>query len=394
MTRATDTHRATEPVGRDWRVFACGVGTVAVRVEVGAPDVADWLTEFFEPWIQPLHSVPRPDATIRVIADGRVPRRPEPDARDEFAAWALDTRLVALPGCRTGDGLTLFDREFDCVYILRGDSQVDVLGTAGARGLRLGAMRVVREILTSRWLARGNAHGRLDIHGAAFATAGRAVIVAGPKGAGKTTLVSYALSSTRAGLVSNDRVLVDLAPVPSAFGVPTLVSARRHTLRLFPRLVGTGGEARLQPVDGPAAEAGELESGRAVQSLSLQEFATRLHAPCERGAVPLGAVLFTEIDCEVDDVTIDPIPARRAVTMLSSCLYGRPGQRQHNATVFAGIGDRRHDVVDTDRTLSRLAGSVVFMRCRLGRRAYGRPATEWITAVQAVLHTTHSSHAS
>ena len=101
-------------------------------------------------------------------------------------------------------------------------------------------MRVVRELLVAGAKA---ADRLLDLHAAAFATSVGAVLLVGPKQAGKTTLLTHFLRCQQVSLIANDRVLVDVEPVPPiAFGVPTLVSVRKGTLELFPDLRRTPNE--------------------------------------------------------------------------------------------------------------------------------------------------------
>jgi hypothetical protein len=89
----------------------------------------------------------------------------------------------------------------------------------------------VRELAANR----AQRTGGLLLHAAAFAAGDQGIVVAGPKRAGKTTLLLHALSAASARYVSNDRVLVTADRGRAiARGVPTIVRVRRGALDRFP----------------------------------------------------------------------------------------------------------------------------------------------------------------
>src|SRR5690606_521427 len=73
---------------------------------------------------------------------------------------------------------------------------------------------------------------------AALDRGGRGILVAGPRGAGKTTLATYLLAAGGCSLVANERVfVVGPASAPVVHGAPTPVIIRAGTLREFPALL-------------------------------------------------------------------------------------------------------------------------------------------------------------
>ena len=104
----------------------------------------------------------------------------------------------------TGDVTRVFDAQFDGVYEIEPrESRVTVVTTPGNVRVRASLLRVVREF------AMNHSHGRgLFLHASAVATEGGALVIAGPKAAGKTTLLTYLLSDRAGHYLSNDRVLV------------------------------------------------------------------------------------------------------------------------------------------------------------------------------------------
>src|SRR5262249_6982123 len=101
--------------------------------------------------------------------------------------------------------------------------------------VRSALFSVVRELATNHAQRAGD----LLLHASAFTIGRRGVVIAGPKKAGKTTMLVHALHRAAPEYVSNDRVLITAEASPRAVGVPTVVRLRRGTLDLFPVLAET-----------------------------------------------------------------------------------------------------------------------------------------------------------
>ena len=222
------------------------LGPVIVDVESSNADVLRWLTAFLVPSVEVIgHG--RGEVVIRFTCstDGYDALERHARARDvrPIPCLALDRRIISRPGWHEGRVTVLADRDRGCFYRID-QVRVDVVARVDSRRIRHGLMRIVRETLTTRWLARG---GVLDLHASAFETQGRAVLIAGPKQSGKTTLLCHALSSRQARVMANDRVFVDCtATPPVAHGIPTIVSIRPETSRFFPALQGA---ASMSPAE-------------------------------------------------------------------------------------------------------------------------------------------------
>jgi hypothetical protein len=259
---------------------------------------------------------------------------------------------------------------------------VEIIAPPGLRRVRVGLMRVVREIAAACMLAQGNV---LDFHTAAFAVGGRAVLLAGPKGGGKTTLLISVLASGRATLIANDRVFVDASARPGqAIGVPTLVSLRDGTLRLFPNLRRGFPKcpARLHTAELESHDAATLEDDDAppVFALSPTQLARRLGVSAVRSGL-IVAVIFPEICSAADTWSLEPVVSAEGAARLRACLYGtRSGSRSR--TVFEEIvGGRVPRPEERDTLLDRLATWVPLLQCRLGRDAYRDGADRWLRAL-------------
>jgi hypothetical protein len=242
-------------------------------------------------------------------------------------------------------------------------------------------MRVVRERLTS---VRASIEPCLDLHAAAFDTGGRAVIVAGPRRAGKTSVLCHALASGHAGLIANDRVFI--RPVGdetmTAEGVPTLVSIRPATLSSWPIL-------RLAPDERPALRHANEDDTTPIPangrdfSLSPRQFAARLGAPCIARA-PISAVVFPDIVNDESTWVLDTLPETDARARLAACVYGSGHQAVR--TIVAGAGRAARATARADDPapdlVAHLAAAVRVFRLRLGRRAYDDPARAWLSALE------------
>jgi hypothetical protein len=364
---------------RTLRATGYAFGAARVDVQTDSADAGRWLDEFLTPWV----TATPPGSTDIVIRFDSSPGACAALQRQRASAtprplpcFALDRHVVTLPGWRDDDAIIAADDEIGCGYRLT-RRRIDVIAPRVSPRARIGLMRVVRERLTS---TRASVEACLDLHAAAFAIKGRAVIVAGARRAGKTSVLCHALASG-AGLIANDRVFVCVgdADMMTAEGVPTLVSIRPGTLSTFPTLRLAADErpalrhsAEDFGADGPA-------SGRDF-SLSPRQLAARLGATCVARA-PVSVVVFPEIVDDESAWTIDTASANDVAARLAACIYGSGHSTVR--TVFAGVG---HEPPPADHPapdrLARLAATTRVVRLRLGRRAYDEPADAWLRALE------------
>ena len=212
----------------------------------------------------------------------------------------------------------------------------------------------------------------------------RAVLLVGPKRAGKTTLLASALSSGRADLLANDRVFVETGPGPArGLGVPTLVSIRPDTLERFPALRSSmpGGSALLHAAEIEAAAArGADEAPPLIKySLSPAQLAQQLGAGIAASA-PIAAIVFPEIDPSQPRWSLTRVDPEDAGSRLRKCLYGAPlGPRPR--TAFEDLVGSHPDRRDPARALDSLSGQVPAFSCRLGPDAYRDGADAWLRAL-------------
>lgn len=361
------------------------LGPTVIDLEVDDSDTARWLAEFLTPWFE-VTAPGTGDLTVRLTrstsAFAALEHRYTMATSRPLACFALDTQVVVLPGWREDNGSTVIaDSRFTCFYRVR-ERTVEIVSRPGVRRVRVGLMRVVREFAAARVLSQKSI---LDFHSAAFAIGGRAVLLVGPKGAGKTTFLVGVLALGQASLLANDRVFVDTGRRRSrAIGVPTLASLQEGTLRLFP-ILRCGHPDR--PVWMHAGELESLDSGAfenddapTVFALSPTQLAQRLGARTVRQG-PIAAIVFPEVAHTADVGSLEPVVPADGATRLRRCLYGirsRPRPRTVFEELVGGEADRADDEI---ALVDRLAAEVPLFRCRLARGAIRDSAKALVQAV-------------
>jgi hypothetical protein len=134
-----------------------------------------------------------------------------------------------------------------------------VLRAPGVRGYsdirrRAAAARITTGMLKQRanfrysvleamtlWIVTGL--DRQPVHAAAVVRGGTALLLAGPSGVGKSTL-TYAAQRAGLGVLSEDCVFLQEAPVPRAWGLPGFVHLHPDAVRWFPELRGVSARIR------------------------------------------------------------------------------------------------------------------------------------------------------
>lgn len=354
-------------------------GTTSIEVACDDPDVARWLTEFISPWFStemPNRSALRVKMTSSLKQFLALACRETESDLQPLPCFGLDSMLVSCPGWIESDGTILAaDKEFGCYYRLQG-SQVEVISRPQDRPARIGLMRVVRELALLRASSQTET---LDLHAAAFVFRGRAILLAGDKNAGKTTLLAHALTSHRTSLLANDRVIVDRGRL-QAHGVPTVVSVRKETEQMFSSL------AHLLPRRAVLLHEGELASADFAGTeaddrfvLSLGQFARQLGSRVQPLA-PVGAILFPEISPSLSAWSLERLDPSEAAARFRRSLYGcRLGSRSE--TIFQKITKALPDANVQGSLEDCLTAAVPVMRCRLGKNAYCESSDNWLKAL-------------
>jgi len=362
--------------------YRCGAACVAVETEdAGA---SRWLAEFVTPWFEPC-SAAASACTVRFTPSRSLyesaERRRATASTLLFPCFGLDRADVSLPGWTDGGATIVADDELGSFYRVQA-AAVEVIARPDDPSARIGLMRVVRELLVAGRLA---IDPLLDLHAAAFETPVGAILLAGPKAAGKTTLLAHFLRGGGVALIGNDRVLVDVqAAPPVVLGVPVLVSIRERTLALFPELRRTPGERPAVWHSGERALSSISERPRAHPprsfGLTPAQLALRCTSATARSA-PVAAIVFPEIDPACKQWAVEPLAADIGSRYLLDSRYGE-GATPRSQTIFERMmsrGGSRSD--DTAVRAARLSTAVRLIRCRLGSRAYANGPRDLLQAL-------------
>ena len=347
-------------------------GATSIKVDIQDPDVAQWLVEFLSPWF----STEEPAGTgllVKVINSreqfSALARREKEGELQHLPCFGLDSMLVSLPGWMESDGATLVaDKELCCYYRLHGN-QVEVISRPQERQARIGLMRVLRELATSGASSQSDV---LDLHAAAFVLGGQAILLAGDKKSGKTTLLAHALTSRHTALMANDRIIIEGNRF-LAYGVPTIVSVREGTEQIFPQLGNISPRRAFIFHERELTSADPVGAGsQKPLALSLAQFGKQMNSPVESRA-PVGAILFPRVSSSVSTLSLDPLDPSEAAAYLHRCIYGsRSGTR--DTTVFQEMTRSPQITGACDSLITQLAIAVPVFRCVLGAKAYDESA--------------------
>lgn len=339
-------------------------GGVATGLRCDDPAVIAFAVEYFDPWFRPTRRAPEWSVTITSTAPAYAEmRRDQPADAAAQACFAHDRQVLSMPAWRSGAEVIVRDADRSC-FLRIGPRRVDLVVDPATRRWRFTLLWILQEIAATR-LRRTH----VDLHAASVETGGRALLVAGPKKAGKTTLSFHLLRCHGWRSIANDRSFVG-GEAPVVAGMPTVVKILSPTLDRHPELV-----ENLPPVSRPylytlaeLREAGACAEPPADTGFALtpNQIALRLGAGT-RAAAPLGAVVFTRIRGDGAPWALEPMAAGDIAAAVRANLYGAAtGERP--ATLFEEFGDGRHG--PPPRVVARIATGVDCFRLRLGPDAY------------------------
>jgi hypothetical protein len=322
------TATSTRSGGESLTVDLDGGPPITIRSEL--PGVLTWLEEMLAPGF----SVRVQDDTALSVAIGAATVRnsgPTPEA--SLPCFALDTEVRRLPGRAVGSSFVLEDDHWGTRYQVAPGSVHISLSRPHAR-VRPSALRVVREMATVGALAVG---GRIQLHASCLAWEGRCLVLAGPKRAGKTTLLARLAASTGAEIVANDRLILrNTAHGWQVTGVPTIVSVRPGTMRCLPDLFRTV-PAVARPIDLTLREATSAAARFGVVtkpsqlSLSPAQLAHEVGSRLSQGG-PLACLAVIGVEAGAGDFHVRRLSRVQAAETTEGVRYG--ARAQDEPTVF------------------------------------------------------------
>lgn len=260
---------------------------MSLSVTAPADDLA-WLEEFFGP---ALIESKRSPALARICFGKRPPGEPARPAGEPIVAFALDSGPVRLRPAPSAEGSCFTSPWARVTFTVCDAGRSTRIGYHSDRlSGRFYLMRVVREYAHNHTVRTDG----LMLHAAGVILDGVAIGIAGPKSAGKTTLLLRALATPHSAFLSNDRLLVRPGRRPLAVGVPSVIRLRPGTRELFPELTAmlrTAGDFRRHRAERDAIGPGPPETFGAAWHLSPPQLCAALGRPvC--ASMPLSALLF------------------------------------------------------------------------------------------------------
>jgi hypothetical protein len=371
-----------------WRSVRFLYPGVSILVISESPGHLRWLEEFLCP---DFATAPAAEADHTVILEIDTARYldlwrqgPHPSGA-QIECFALDSGAVRLPRWWSSpDEITVFESEYRVFYIVSMDRRViRIVAPRFGLSMRNSLMRVVRELAM---IATERA-GALIVHGAAALVDGAGLVFAGPKKAGKTTLLVHLLSRPGAQFVTNDRVVVTVeAPGgPALRGMPTIVAVRERTARTFPwfdgRLRSSGFHAWLT-IDEVAQRRRRQAVSPRVWAISPTQLATLLGVRRVASAA-LDAIVFPRVTGARGGIEIRRLAPPEASDLLRHALFRAHASTSHLGMLLAPSAEAR-GIATRDEMCWRLARRVPCFDCALGREAYREAAGAELFGPRAV----------
>jgi hypothetical protein len=347
---------------------------VSILVVSDSPGHVPWLEEFLCP---DFATAPPAEADHTVILDIDTARyldlcRRGPDPSGTWIdCFALDSGAVRLPRWRSSpDEIVVFDGEYRVFCIVTLDRRtIRLVAPRFDLSMRNSLMRVVRELA----MIAAERAGALIVHGAAALVDGTGVVLAGPKKAGKTTLLLHLLSRPCAAFVTNDRVAVTMEAAGGAAlrGMPTIIAVRERTVRTFPsfeeRLRWSGFHA-WSTLDEVARRRRRRAAAQRLWALSPTQLATLLGVRRVASAA-LETILFPRVTGARGGIELRRLDPPEAADRLRQALFRAQAPTSHVGMLLAPSAQTT-DAAPREELCRRLADRVPCFACALGREAY------------------------
>lgn len=287
--------------------------------------------------------------------------------------FARDRKLTYRPAWQHAGRTVVDEHRLGALYVL-GDRRVDVLAAPGASRVRTAAMRVVREIAVARALRDADS---AVLHAAGVGTSAGALVLAGPRETGKTTMLASLARALGAGLLANDRTLVRRAAAGwEAHGIPTIVNVRAGTLALLPELAAAVARVRVGP-DLTVADATAARSHSAGSSpdarvkLSPAQLAAALGTG-RAASCRLAAILLPDPRPSAGEITITRLAPDAAARSIATARFGAHAE-ENVPTVFARLAGATRPSDADEAVLARVAREVPCFAIRIDPAALSAP---------------------
>ena len=344
----------------------CSLAFADVVIEVVSSDGAalEWLVEFLDPWWLPTGGAADWRVRVDVSASAyRAATEARPARTVLRECFLFDQQVLTLPAWDGREQTTVDDAERS-LYFSVSSRAVDVVADPSTKRWRFPLVWILTEIAATRLRRRG-----LDLHAAAVDAGDYAVVIAGPKLSGKTSLALYLLS--RSGRwVGNDRVLLGgLDTTPSVRGVPSAVKIRPETVARFPALGELAAVHRPYLLSEAEIAVAKLATGVDVDAdlaLTPAQLSSRLGVGRVAEA-PLGAFVFPQVRADVRGWDAQLLSADEVIAGLTDSVYG--GRRAPGTTtLFEALEGGAH--TPAIEQIAIAAGAAPGYRVLLGADVY------------------------
>lgn len=360
-----------------------------VRVSSDDPSALSWLEEFLSPQFE-VGERGAYDCRVRLIADTK-----RYEATLHGRAWndgqleecfALDSGPVRLPlwDAPSTDRI-IFDQAHTTFYVMDPrNASVDVLTPVGNLAARLSLMRVIREFAMNDAIGRG----RLILHASGLVVGGKGIMMAGPKGAGKTTLMIHLLRHPGAEYVSNDRIVITYDDRGLRFrGMPTIVTIRFPTLEMFPvvrdRLLSSPYRDRLTLGEAKTARKPFRAMADPQVSLSPAQLCDLLRVR-SAGHGGVEALVFPQVTGRSGGIELEQLSTQAAAARLADSVFSVRSPNRASRVFVLSANSPGPDQGWLESLCRRLVSQVRCYDCRLGSEAYESERTA-ATFLQHVL---------
>ncbi len=289
--------------------------------------------------------------------------------------FSLDTKMISHRLWNgPHDERVLFDATTETFYRRRNGpdrssgaisplTTTEIVCSRATRAVRVALLRIVREIGSAHVAERGG----LIVHGAAFGANGGAYVIAGPKNAGKTTLLMHVLAAGGTSYISNDRVVLTMQPGAMAVhGIPTIVSIRASSLAMLTAVAAKfhKNEYHHSLTMDEAMQANGTATEQSSPGLSPAQFCSVLGVD-RSGHAPLAALIFPKRTGVSGGLNLEPLSAGLASERLRASLF-----RADSGEQVAEFFSERRLGVSRDRMCDEIAARIPGFDCSLGSEAY------------------------
>lgn len=353
---------------------------------IQSPDAGElvWLEEFLAPAFTRADGAPADgEVVVRDDAERFAALRAGAERADaEVALLVLDSGAQLLPAWRDGERRVVLDEPARVAYLITADRRrLELVAARADDARRTALMKLVRELaMSAAWSPRS-----LVLHAAACVLGDRAVLIAGPKRAGKSSLLLHLLGAAGARLLANDRAVLALDGERAlAHGMPTIVNLRPDTVAArFADEAARRAAHRFHFARTLAeAERREPAADRSERALTCSPAQLgRLLGVDLVGSAAATALLLPRVAAEASGIALRRLDDAEAAERLSGALFAAATRPQRISDAFALPGARAPSDAELRRLWRACVQRLRVFDCLLGPDAYTTDADALLARV-------------